>query len=67
MSTSGIIIHYIGPGCQFPNPRKYTVLKDNFVFDLCNFAGMLPWQEMRPACTFPFKGPCDPRWSHMVP
>ena len=57
-------------GCQSPNLRKHTVLKENFLFGLCNFAGMLPWQEMRPASTFPtfpFKGPCGPRWSHLVP
>lgn len=28
---------------------------------------MLPWRKMGSACTFPFKGPCDPRWSHSVP
>jgi hypothetical protein len=37
MSTSGIVIHYIAQGCQSPNPRKYTVLNGNFVFDLRDF------------------------------
>jgi len=31
MSTSGIVIHYIGPDSQSPNPNKYNVLKENFV------------------------------------
>jgi hypothetical protein len=34
MSTSVIVIHDIGWGCQSPNPRKYIVLNENFVFDL---------------------------------
>jgi hypothetical protein len=34
MSTSGIVIYYIGWGSQSPNPTKYTVLNGNFVFDL---------------------------------
>ena len=37
MSTTGIGIHYIGWGRQSPNPRKYTVLNGNFVFDLRDF------------------------------
>jgi len=36
MSNSGIVIHYIGGGCQSPNPRKYTVLNENVMFDLCD-------------------------------
>ena len=35
MSASDIVINYIGWGCQSPNPRKYTVLNGNFVFNLC--------------------------------
>jgi len=34
MSTSGIIMHYKEWGCQSPNPRKYDILKGNFVFNL---------------------------------
>ena len=34
MSTSDIVIHYIGRGCHSPNPRKYTALNGNFGFDL---------------------------------
>jgi hypothetical protein len=39
-------VHYIGWGCQSFNPKKYTVLNVNFVFDLYNielhdsFSGM---------------------------
>jgi hypothetical protein len=36
MSTSSIVIHYIGCSRQSPNPKKYTVLNGNFVFDLHN-------------------------------
>lgn len=35
-STSGIVIDYIGGGCQSPNPKKYTVLNRNFVSNLHN-------------------------------
>ena len=34
MSSSGIVIYYMGWGSQTPNPTKYTVLNGNFVFDL---------------------------------
>ena len=37
MSTSGIVIHYIGRGCLSRNPRKYTLLIGLFVYDLCDF------------------------------
>ena len=33
-SASGVVIHYIGWGCQTPNPRKYTSLNGNFVFNV---------------------------------
>jgi hypothetical protein len=36
MSTTGIVIHYIGWGRQSPNLRKYIVLNGNFVFNLLN-------------------------------
>jgi len=38
MSTSGIVICYIGRGCLSHNPRKYTLLIGWFVCDLCNFS-----------------------------
>ena len=34
MATSDTVIHYIGWGCQFPTPRRYTVVNGNYVFDL---------------------------------
>ena len=37
MSTSCVVIHYIGWGCQAPNTRKYTVINGNFVSDLRDF------------------------------
>jgi hypothetical protein len=37
MSTSGVVVHYVGRGCLSHNPRKYTVLVGCFVFDLCDF------------------------------
>lgn len=36
IAITGIVIHCIGLGCQSCNPRKYTVLNENFVFDLHN-------------------------------
>jgi hypothetical protein len=36
MSTSGIVIRYIGWGVNLLTPRKYAVLNGNFVFDLHN-------------------------------
>jgi hypothetical protein len=36
MFTNGIVIHYIGWGCQSHNPRKYTVLNGTIVFDVHN-------------------------------
>jgi hypothetical protein len=34
MSTTGIVIPYIGCGCRSPNSRKYIILNGNFVLDL---------------------------------
>ena len=34
MSTTGTVTHYTGWGCQYPNPRKYTILNGNSVFNL---------------------------------
>jgi hypothetical protein len=35
-------------GCQSPNPRKYVVLNQNFVFDLCDFDLRDVFQEHNP-------------------
>ena len=37
MSTSGIVMHYIGWGCLSCNPRKYAVLNGCLMFDLHDF------------------------------
>jgi hypothetical protein len=34
MCTSGIVVHYIGCGCQSHNPLEVHYLKGAFVFDL---------------------------------
>ena len=33
-STSGMVTHYTGWGCQSLTPRKYTVLSENFALNL---------------------------------
>jgi hypothetical protein len=47
LSTSGIIIHYIGWG-QSPNLRKYIILDGNFVFDLRDFVSRTVFWERNP-------------------
>lgn len=55
MSTSGIVICYIGKGCLSHNPRKYTLLIGWFVCDLCTFnlcdfvQEHKAWCKMRPS------------------
>jgi len=59
MSTTGIVTHYIGWGCQSPNPRnsrfksELCVWCEQFWFAWC-FSGTKPWCETRPACTIPW-------------
>ena len=50
MSTSGILIHYIGWGCQSPNPQEMDHLKWEFCVRFARFSGTYPWCKMRPAC-----------------
>ena len=50
MSTSGILIHYIGWGCQSPNPQEIHHLKWEFCVRFARFSGTYTWCKMRPAC-----------------
>jgi len=48
MSTSGIIVHYIGRGCLSRNSRKCTLLIGWYVCDLCDFNLRNIVQEHKP-------------------
>jgi hypothetical protein len=41
MFTSGVVIRYIGWGCQSPNPWKYTIFKWEFCVPCARFR--FPW------------------------
>ena len=53
MPTSGIDIHYIGWGCQSPDPQEIHCFKwEFFVQYTWFFSGMYPWHKTMPACIF---------------
>jgi hypothetical protein len=48
MSTSGIVIHYIGWGCQSPNPQEIHYFKWKFLVRFArHFSGTYPWRKTR--------------------
>ena len=51
ISTSGVVIHYVGWSCQSTNPQAIHCFKWEFCVQFAQrFSGTYPWRTAGPAC-----------------
>jgi len=56
MSTSGVVIHCLGWGCRYPNPKEIHCFKWEFYIQFVwHLSQAYPWHKTRPACIIDFK------------